>query len=92
MASKGEEKEMTMAEMEKHMKLARALAKRYPIFTLEQIVKFKQEFDEFDLDGSGDIDKYEVMQMFEKFGEKVSSSAPSAASVEESQGHDPHSS
>ncbi|KAJ1491772.1 hypothetical protein T484DRAFT_1773498 [Baffinella frigidus] len=63
--------EVTMANSNRDMKLANALMKRYPIFTIHEIMRFKEEFDEFDIDGSGDIDKYEVMQMFEKFGEKV---------------------
>ena len=50
---------------------------------MTQIMRFKEEFDEFDIDGSGDIDKYEVMQMFEKFGEKVSVSEQSTSDIRE---------
>lgn len=40
------------------------MAKKYPIFTEHEIYQFYFEFVEFDADGSGDIDKFEIIQLF----------------------------
>lgn len=40
------------------------LARKYPVFTEHEVLQYYEEFVEFDADGSGDIDKYEIMQLF----------------------------
>ena len=40
------------------------LHKQYPVFTREDLFMYHKEFQTYDLDGSGDINAFEIMQIF----------------------------
>jgi hypothetical protein len=40
------------------------LREKYPVFTHEELSNFHTEFETYDLDGSGDINAFEIMQIF----------------------------
>lgn len=54
------------------------LKEKFPVFTKEELMEFYSEFQRFDIDGSGDIDHYEIMQLFGKVGEKIPKKAAQA--------------
>mmetsp|Transcript_41427 Transcript_41427/g.100070 ORF Transcript_41427/g.100070 Transcript_41427/m.100070 type:complete len:770 (-) Transcript_41427:68-2377(-) len=51
---------------------------KFPVFDAEEIKQYHMEFQMFDIDGSGDIDEFEVMQLFRKIGEKIPRKAAKA--------------
>eukprot|EP00960_Hanusia_phi_P070177 767253-Hanusia_phi.AAC.7 len=50
----------------------------YSVFTKKEIFDFWKEFVDYDLDGSGELDSLEIMNLFGKFGEPLSHKAAKA--------------